>query len=139
MSYARLQGASEANVHAKEHVYELCGRFLRDNAGGVEQVVYIGVVDPLNPTVESAEHIANTLCTAAKYIPRERLGACDDCGFAPFLTETKPNSADVDAARTIAFKKIKARVDGVRLASQRLELGRVDGLPPRGECGASYY
>jgi hypothetical protein len=28
--------------------------------------VYIGVINPLSPNVETAEHIANALCTAAK-------------------------------------------------------------------------
>ncbi len=51
---------------------------------------------------------------AAERIPLDQLGTTDDCGFAPF-------GDDLDRART-AFEKIRARVEGTRLAAA--ELGR---------------
>ena len=59
---------------------------------------------------------------AAKYIPVERLGATDDCGFSPFSRDVKPKHGSPDFARDIAMQKITARLEGVELARQ--ELGR---------------
>jgi 5-methyltetrahydropteroyltriglutamate--homocysteine methyltransferase len=50
---------------------------------------------------------------AAKYIPLEQLGTTDDCGFAPF-------SDDTSTTRQTAFAKIRARVEGTRLAEEIL-------------------
>jgi 5-methyltetrahydropteroyltriglutamate--homocysteine methyltransferase len=52
---------------------------------------------------------------AATFIPPERLGTTDDCGFAPFAD-------DVSTAREIAFAKIRARVEGTRLAEREMGL-----------------
>ena len=59
--------------------------------------------------------------TAAKYIPVERLGATDDCGFSPFSRDVKPKHGSPDFARDVAMQKIKARLDGARLASAELD------------------
>jgi len=58
--------------------------------------------------------------TAAKYIPKERLGATDDCGFSPFSRDLKPAHGSPDFARDIAMQKITNRVQGARLASEEL-------------------
>jgi len=79
---------------------------------------------PLNPTVESAEQVTGDLVTAAKYIPRERLGATDDCGFSPFSIDQKPKHGSPDFARDVAFEKMTARVQGVQRASEGLGLLR---------------
>jgi hypothetical protein len=57
---------------------------------------------------------------ASEFIPKERLGSTDDCGFSPFSIDVKPKHGSPDAARDIAFQKIKARVEGTRLASEKL-------------------
>lgn len=58
---------------------------------------------------------------AAKYIPVERLGSTDDCGFSPFSTDVKPqHGGKPDDARLVAFQKIEARVKGTELASKKL-------------------
>ncbi len=77
---------------------------------------------PLNPTVESTEGVAGDLVTAAKHIPKERLGATDDCGFSPFSIDQKPKHGSPDFARDVAFEKTTARVQGVQRASERLGL-----------------
>ena len=46
---------------------------------------------------------------AARYIPLDKLGVTDDCGFSPF-------GDDLSTARDVAFAKIRARVEGVRMA-----------------------
>ncbi len=117
--YFLMQLASESD---KERVYRLVGEHSRDDANGVPQVCFIGVVDPLNPRVETAEEIAEALVTAATFIPKERLGATDDCGFSPFSIDQKPKHGSPDFARDIAFEKISARVQGVERASERLRL-----------------
>jgi methionine synthase II (cobalamin-independent) len=81
----------------------------------------MGVINPLNPEVETADHVMEELLTAAKYIPVERLGATDDCGFSPFSRDVKPQHGSPDLARDIAMQKIAARLEGARRASAALE------------------
>jgi len=114
--YFLMQLASEQD---KERVYRLVGEHSRDDANGVAQVCFIGVIDPLNPTVETPEQVAADLVTAANHIPRERLGATDDCGFSPFSIDDKPKHGSPDFARDIAFRKITARVQGAQIASEQ--------------------
>jgi methionine synthase II (cobalamin-independent) len=115
--YFLIQCASEQD---KEKVYKLCGEYSREDANGVPQVCFIGVVNPLTPEVETPEQIKNELVTAARYIPVERLGATDDCGFSPFSRDEKPKHGSPDFARDVAMQKISARVEGARLASEEL-------------------
>ncbi|MFZ0091344.1 MAG: hypothetical protein WAL63_17675 [Solirubrobacteraceae bacterium] len=115
--YFLIQCASEED---REKVYELCGKYSREDADGVAQVCFMGVINPLTPEVESPEHVRDELVTAAKHIPVARLGATDDCGFSPFSRDVKPNHGSPDFARDVAMEKISNRLAGVRLASQEL-------------------
>jgi methionine synthase II (cobalamin-independent) len=115
--YFLIQCASEED---KENVYKLVGQYSRDDADGVPQVCFMGVINPLDPTVETAEQVRDDLVTAAKHIPAERLGATDDCGFSPFSRDEKPKHGSPDFARDIAMQKIAARLEGARMASQEL-------------------
>ena len=115
--YFLIQLASEAD---KERVYKLCGDHSRADANGVPQVCFIGVINPLNPTVETPEQVCDDLVTAAKYIPVERLGSTDDCGFSPFSIDVKPKHGSPDFARDVAFQKIESRVKGTQMASEAL-------------------
>jgi methionine synthase II (cobalamin-independent) len=81
---------------------------------------YLGVTNPLSPRPESAQEVCDTLVRAADFIPKERLGSTDDCGFSPFSIDEKPNHGSPDYAREIAFQKIKARVEGTRMAAEKL-------------------
>jgi len=115
--YFLIQCASEDD---KEKVYKLVGENSRDDANGVPQVCFIGVINPLNPEVESAEEVKDRLVTAAKYIPVERLGATDDCGFSPFSRDLKPAHGSPDFARDVAMQKISNRIEGAHMASEEL-------------------
>ncbi|MGD9182185.1 MAG: 5-methyltetrahydropteroyltriglutamate--homocysteine methyltransferase [Desulfobacterales bacterium] len=115
--YFLIQVASEKD---KERVYQLCGKYSRPEANGVPQICFIGVIDPLNPTVETPEQVCDDLVLASRYIPVKRLGSTDDCGFSPFSTDMKPKHGSPDVARQIAFKKIAARVKGTKMASEKL-------------------
>jgi methionine synthase II (cobalamin-independent) len=115
--YFLIQCSSEED---KEEVYRLCGQYSRDDANGVAQVCFMGVINPLSPEVETPEEVADDLVTAAKYIPKERLGATDDCGFSPFSRDVKPSHGSPDFARDVAMQKIRARLEGARLASEQL-------------------
>jgi methionine synthase II (cobalamin-independent) len=101
-------------------VYKEIGQTIRKDAEGVKQVAFIGVVNPLNPRVETPEEICEALITASKYIPKDQLGATDDCGFSPFSIDVKPKHGSPDFARDIAFQKIANRIKGVELASKEL-------------------
>jgi 5-methyltetrahydropteroyltriglutamate--homocysteine methyltransferase len=78
-----------------------------------EHRVFVGVVAPIDPHVESAEEVRDRVLEAAQYIPLEQLGTTDDCGFSPF-------SDDTSTSRDTAFAKIRARVVGTALAARAL-------------------
>jgi 5-methyltetrahydropteroyltriglutamate--homocysteine methyltransferase len=78
-----------------------------------EQRIFVGVTDPLDPRVETSDEIRDRVLEAAEYIPLDRLGTTDDCGFAPF-------SDDTSRSRDVAFAKIRSRVAGTALAADML-------------------
>jgi 5-methyltetrahydropteroyltriglutamate--homocysteine methyltransferase len=78
-----------------------------------DQHVFVGVIDPIDPVVETPEQVRDRILLAATYLPVERLGTTDDCGFSPFAD-------DRSTARDTAFAKIRARVEGTALASEAL-------------------
>ena len=80
-----------------------------------EQRIFVGVIDPIDPRVESAEEVRDRALEAADLLPLDRLGTTDDCGFSPFADDTS-------TSRDIAFAKVAARVEGTRLASEQLGL-----------------
>ena len=78
-----------------------------------DQHVFVGVIDPIDPTIETPQQVKERTLLAAEYIPVDRLGTTDDCGFSPF-------GDDVSTGRDIAFAKIRARIEGTRLAAEAL-------------------
>jgi 5-methyltetrahydropteroyltriglutamate--homocysteine methyltransferase len=76
-----------------------------------DQVAFVGVVSPIDPHMDTPEEVRDRVLEAAEYIPINQLGTTDDCGFAPF-------SDDISTTREVAFAKIKARVEGTRLAAE---------------------
>jgi 5-methyltetrahydropteroyltriglutamate--homocysteine methyltransferase len=78
-----------------------------------EQRIFVGVIDPIDPSVESPEEVRDRVLEAAERLPEDRLGTTDDCGFAPFADDTS-------TSRDVAFEKIRARIEGTRLAGERL-------------------
>jgi methionine synthase II (cobalamin-independent) len=118
--YFLIQCASERD---KDPVYKQIGEHSRDDADGVPQMCYIGVTVTQSPRVESPQEICDQLVRAADFIPKERLGSTDDCGFSPFSIDEKPNHGSPDYAREIAFQKIANRVQGTRMAAERLGVG----------------
>jgi len=77
------------------------------------QILFVGVIDPINPRVETPEQVRDRVLEAAEFIPVESLGTTDDCGFSPFADDTS-------TSRETAFAKIRSRVEGTRLASEKL-------------------
>jgi 5-methyltetrahydropteroyltriglutamate--homocysteine methyltransferase len=80
------------------------------------QRVFVGVVAPIDPRVETPEEVRDRIIEAARYIPIEQLGTTDDCGFSPFCDDTS-------TSRATAFAKIRARVVGTALAGQLIGAG----------------
>jgi len=78
-----------------------------------DQQVFVGVIAPINPRIETPEDVRDRVLQAAEYIPVEQLGTTDDCGFSPF-------SDDTSTTRDTAFAKIRARVAGTALAADAL-------------------
>jgi len=79
------------------------------------QRIFVGVTDPIDPRIETAEEVRDRVLEAAGHIDPGRLGTCDDCGFAPF-------GDDTSTTRETAFAKIRARVAGTQLAATELGL-----------------
>jgi 5-methyltetrahydropteroyltriglutamate--homocysteine methyltransferase len=75
-----------------------------------DQRVFVGVVSSIDPHVETPEEVRDRVLEAAKYIPLEQLGTCDDCGFSPFCD-------DRTTTRETAFAKIRSRVLGTAMAA----------------------
>jgi len=80
-----------------------------------DQRIFIGVIDPIDPRVETPEEVRDRVLEAAEYVAPRQLGTTDDCGFAPF-------SDDTSTARETAFEKIRVRVAGTELAARVLEV-----------------
>jgi 5-methyltetrahydropteroyltriglutamate--homocysteine methyltransferase len=75
--------------------------------------IFVGVIAPIDPRIETPEEVRDRVLEAAEYIPLEQLGTCDDCGFSPFCDDTT-------TSRDTAFEKIRARVQGTQMASEIL-------------------
>ena len=115
--YFLIQCASEED---KEEVYRLCGQYSREDANGVAQVCFMGVINPLDPTVETAEQVAER--------PRRRRPSTSPrSAWAPPTTAasrrsaatSSPSHGSPDFARDVAMQKIQARLEGARMASER--------------------
>jgi 5-methyltetrahydropteroyltriglutamate--homocysteine methyltransferase len=78
-----------------------------------DQQIFVGVIATINPRIETPEEVRNQVLEAANYIPIDRLGTTDDCGFSPF-------SDDTSTSRETAFAKIRARILGTELAAAAL-------------------
>jgi len=74
-----------------------------------DQRIFVGVIAPMDPHIETPEEVRDRVLEACEYIPIGQLGTTDDCGFAPFSDNTS-------TSRDTAFAKIRARVLGTRLA-----------------------
>ena len=78
------------------------------------QRVYIGVIDVINEAIETPQMVYERIMAAAEYIPLNQLGTTDDCGFSPF-------SDDMATSRDTAFAKITARIEGTKMAAEKLK------------------
>ncbi|HEX2765614.1 MAG TPA: cobalamin-independent methionine synthase II family protein [Candidatus Limnocylindria bacterium] len=87
-------------------------RILAEQATG-DRRIFVGVTDPIDPRVETADEVRDRVLEAASYIDPEHLGSTDDCGFSPF-------GDDTSTSRDTAFAKIAARVEGTAMASEAL-------------------
>jgi 5-methyltetrahydropteroyltriglutamate--homocysteine methyltransferase len=76
-------------------------------------MLFVGVTDPINPTIENPEAVRDRVLEAAELIPLESLGTTDDCGFSPFADDTS-------TSRGTAFAKIENRVEGTAMAGKVL-------------------
>ncbi len=68
--------------------------------------VMVGVIDVASDQIETPEEVAQTIGKALKYVPKQRLIACTNCGMAPMR-------------RDIALRKLEALAQGAALARQR--------------------
>jgi 5-methyltetrahydropteroyltriglutamate--homocysteine methyltransferase len=69
--------------------------------------VLVGAIDVATDRVETPEEVARVIAAAARYVPKERIFPCTNCGMAPMR-------------RDIASAKLAALGQGAALARQRL-------------------
>ncbi len=77
------------------------------------QRVFVGVIDPIDPRIETPEEVRDRVLEAAEFLSPEQLGTGDDCGFSPF-------GDDTSTSRDTAFEKIRSRVEGTQMAAEKL-------------------
>src|ERR1700687_2844725 len=94
-----------AGERDRPHVLKIIRKHLKP-----DQRIFVGVVAPIAPRIESPEEVRDRVLEASEYIPCEQLGTTDDCGFSPF-------SDDTSTSRDTAFAKIRSRVLGTQLAA----------------------
>lgn len=70
--------------------------------------VLVGAIDVATQTVETPEQVASVLRAAMKYVPKDKIFPCTNCGMAPL-------------PRPIAMAKLKALAEGAAL--MRAEVG----------------
>lgn len=111
----RLLGLAAGNFYIQLASEPDPGRVLSIIAGQLPPGarIFLGVTDPIDPATETPEQVRDRILLAARHIPADQLGTCDDCGFAPFADDTS-------TSRDIAFAKIAARVEGTALAAEQL-------------------
>jgi 5-methyltetrahydropteroyltriglutamate--homocysteine methyltransferase len=97
-----------AGERDRRHVLRTIRRYLKP-----DQRIFVGVIAPANPRIETPEDVRDRVLEASEYIPVEQLGTTDDCGFSPFFDNTA-------TSRDAAFAKIEARVRGTALAADLL-------------------
>jgi len=97
-----------AGERDRRHVLKIIRKYRKP-----DQRIFIGVIAPIDPRVETPEEVRDRVLEASDYIPIEHLGTTDDCGFSPF-------SDDTSTSRDTAFAKIQARVRGTTLAAKRI-------------------
>jgi 5-methyltetrahydropteroyltriglutamate--homocysteine methyltransferase len=68
--------------------------------------VMVGAIDVASDAIETPEEVAETIGTALRFVARERIFPCTNCGMAPMRRE-------------IAERKLAALVAGARLARER--------------------
>jgi 5-methyltetrahydropteroyltriglutamate--homocysteine methyltransferase len=68
--------------------------------------VLVGVIDVATDTVETPEQVADVIGEVMKFVPKDKIVACTNCGMAPMR-------------RDIAEGKLKALGAGARLARQK--------------------
>ena len=101
--YVALAGEAD-----RPRVLKMIRKYLRP-----DQTVFVGVVAPIDPRIDTPEEVRDRVLEAARYIPLKQLGTTDDCGFAPFCDDTS-------TTRERAFAKIRSRVLGTALAAEAL-------------------
>src|ERR1700682_1759780 len=90
----------------RRHALKIIRKYLKP-----DQRIFVGVIAPIDPHIETPEEVRDRVLEASEYIPIEQLGTTDDCGFSPF-------SDDTSTSRDTAFAKIQARVLGTKLAQK---------------------
>lgn len=99
----------ESCNHRHAHEWEI----LRDIKLAEDKILLPGVIDTTSNTIEHPELVATRICNFAGLLGADRVVACTDCGFAS-------TGSAVSVTGEVAWLKLAAMVEGVRLAEKRL-------------------
>ena len=121
--YFLMQLASERD---RDPVYQLVGEHSRDDANGVAQMCYVGVISPVQPAAESAGGGPRPAGPSGELHPEGAARLDRRLRLLAVLASTRSRShGSPDYARDVAFQKIRNRVEGTRMAAEKLgHLGR---------------
>jgi 5-methyltetrahydropteroyltriglutamate--homocysteine methyltransferase len=103
-----LSAASEKDP---QHVLRIIQKHIQPG-----QVVFVGVIDPIDTAVETSDQVCDRVLQAAELLSLAQLATTDDCGFSPFADHTS-------TSRDLAFQKIWERVEGTRKAANGSFIG----------------
>ena len=98
LAASRMDAVSVECIHSK-----VPASLLRLLAG---KDVMLGVIDVANDKVETPDEVSGVIAEAMKYVPKERILPCTNCGLAPM-------------DRDVAVAKLEALGAGARLARER--------------------
>jgi 5-methyltetrahydropteroyltriglutamate--homocysteine methyltransferase len=76
--------------------------------------VMVGVIDVASDVIETPEEVAATLAQALRFVPRDKLIACTNCGMAPMTRE-------------VAEAKLRALAQGAQIAAKAAEAAEAAG------------
>ena len=71
--------------------------------------VLVGAIDVATDTIETPEQVAGIIAEALKYVHKDKIVACTNCGMAPMH-------------RNVALKKLEALAQGAALARTKFQL-----------------
>ena len=114
--YFLIQCASEDD---RESVYRMCGEYSREDANGVPQVCFMGVINPLSTRGrDGRSRSATSWCWRRSTSRSSGSARPTTAASRRSRRDVKPKHGSPDFARDVAMRKIEARLEGRRAGAR---------------------